>query len=108
MGFWPLWLPGGGSPDPGIASPESAEPATPGIPPDGSNPGTYPGEEITQGSAGDEGWGQQPPPDENNPWAPDNPEEQSQGWPWSNDKRGGEGGREEEGGGGGWFDGDWD
>ena len=102
MGIWPLWLPGGGNADPGVASPESAEPATPGLPPDGSDPGMYPGDgDFGTPPPSEEGeWGQQPPPDENNPWAPDDPEPKDGDWGGGDDSGGGGGG----GGGGGFWD----
>ena len=62
MGFWPLWIPGGGSPDPGVAEPGAAEPATPGIGADGSDQGgLFPDTESTgageNGGGDDDDWG---------------------------------------------------
>ena len=105
MGMWPLWLPGGGSPDPGVAEPGSTEPATPGIGPDGQNPGTYP--EGDDSGMGDEPWAGEgegfPQDSEDNPWAPDQPESQDEGWGWGDRDSGGNGG----GGGGGGGGSDW-
>lgn len=114
-------MPGGGSPDPGVAEPGSLEPATPGLGPDGADPGIYPdsgaeGSEMGGGSGWDdeEGmWGQQPPPSEGNPWAPDDLGSQgppNQGWGGGNSggNSGGGGGGGGSGSGGGWGDwGDW-
>ena len=111
MGFWPLWLPGGGSPDPGVAEPGSTEPATPGIGPDGSNPGNYPeGNDVGEGRPADDGdWGEGGTEQgDENPWAPDDPQQNDPGWTWGDDNQGGRGGGEgggEGGGGGDW--GEW-
>jgi hypothetical protein len=54
-----MWFPGGGTPDPGVAVPGSTEPATPGLPVDGSNPGDFPDQTPWYGSGGsgvDEGF----------------------------------------------------
>ena len=53
-GMWPIWMYPGPSPDPGVAEPGSSEPATPGLPSDGSNPGMYP-ETDSSGGGNEEG-----------------------------------------------------
>ena len=78
-------------PDEGIAVPESAEPATPGLPPDGSNPGDYP-----DSSGGDI------PGDE--PFLPDDSQGKDEGSGWWNDNES-KGGGSNGGDGDGW--GDW-
>lgn len=91
-GMWPFWMYPGPSPDPGVAEPGSSEPATPGLPSDGSNPGMYPesdgsgggndgGDDNDGGGGGGGGghtegeteWGQESPPSEGNPFLPDEP-----------------------------------
>jgi len=104
-----------GSPDHGVAEPGAAgEPATPGLPADGSDPGMYPGSEGMGGGGQEAGeeetWGESPPEGEDGdgPWAPDEPEQppnDGEWWGGGNSGGGGGGGGGEGGGGGGW--GDW-
>jgi hypothetical protein len=115
--FMPLYFPMG-SPDPGTAEPGSTgEPATPGLPPDGSNPGTFEDDPaLSGGESGDAGgdtgggeWGQQSPPDEDTPFQPDDPASKDSGWGWGSGgdgsgSGGGSGGSSGGDGGGSWWD----
>jgi hypothetical protein len=112
-----------GSPDHGVAEPGSAgEPATPGLPADGSDPGMYPESEGIGGgeeAGAEETWGESPPEGENGegPWAPDEPDQppNDEGW-WGGGNSGGgssgggggsSGGGDSGGGGGGGGWSDW-
>jgi hypothetical protein len=62
----PIWFPGGGSADPGVATPDASGTATPGLPGDGSNPGVLPDPPMDTPE-----WGQQDPLSDEHPFIPD-------------------------------------